>query len=153
TVLALLAAALDVFAIASALTRRLPVESTLAWIFAILALPVVGSAFYLALAGPSIRRTTRRKRAAALAVRVGALATADAEQATLGRRAEDALSPGEVNLLRLATNLTDLEPTGGNAVELLAESEHATQRMAEAVRDAKRSVWAESYIIQKDETG
>jgi cardiolipin synthase len=104
------------------------------------------------LAGPSITRTTRRKRAASLAVRVGALA-ADAEQASLGRHAEDALSPGEVNLLRLATNLTDLEPTGGNAVELLAESEHATERMREALQGAKRSIWAESYIIQKDETG
>jgi cardiolipin synthase len=152
TIVILLVVALNLYAIASALTRRLPVESTLAWIFAILALPFAGAGAYLMLAGPSIKRTTRRKRAAALAVRVGAVALADAEAARL-KRPEDALSPGEISLLRLAAGLTDLEPTGGNAVEFLAESEQATDRMREALQGAKHSIWAESYIIQKDETG
>jgi len=139
TVLTLLAAALDLYAISSALTRRLPVESTLAWIFAILALPIVGSVCYLMLAGPSITRTTRKKRAAALSVRVAAMAAADAAAAR-DTRPEDALSPGEVSLLRLAASLTDLEPTGGNAVEFLAESEQATARMRDTLLTTKHSI-------------
>lgn len=152
TVLIVVVVALDLYAISSALTRRLPVESTLAWIFAILALPIVGAGCYLMLAGPSIKRTTRRKRAAALAVRVSAVAAADAEAAR-EQRPEDALSAGEISLLRLAASLTDLEPTGGNSVEFLAESEQATERMRDALLGAKHSIWAESYIIQKDQTG
>jgi len=66
---------------------------------------------------------------------------------------EDALLGDEVALLRLAANLTDLLPTGGNEVELLAENERAFERIEQALRGAQRSIWAESYIIQKDDTG
>src|SRR5262245_42977835 len=52
----------DLYAIARAVTRGHGVESTLAWIFAILALPAVGAGAYVLLANPSVRRTTRRKR-------------------------------------------------------------------------------------------
>ncbi|MBM3984920.1 MAG: cardiolipin synthase [Planctomycetes bacterium] len=152
TAVTLLVAALDLYAIATALTRRLGVESTLAWIFAILALPAVGALAYLLLAGPSIQRTTRRKRAAALQVRVG-VAAGGASAAPAPARPEDALSSGETSLLRLAANLTELSPTGGNAVELLAENERAYETIAAALQAARRSIWAESYIIKKDETG
>jgi cardiolipin synthase len=70
-----------------------------------------------------------------------------------GARAGHNLSPGEITLLRLAANTTDLEPTGGNGVELLAENSRAFERIEEALRGAQRSIWAESYIIKKDETG
>ncbi len=152
TGITLLVVALDLYAIATALTRRLGVESTLAWIFAILALPALGALAYLLLAGPGIQRTTRRKRAAALQVRVGA-AGGGAPVAAATARPEDALSAGETSLLRLAANLTELEPTGGNAVELLAENERAYETIAAALQAARRSIWAESYIIKKDETG
>jgi len=152
TLATLLVAALDVYAITTALTRRLGVESTLAWIFAILALPLVGALAYLLLAGPSIQRAARRKRAAALHVRVGAAAAGVTPWAP-EVAAEDALQPAETALLRLAAGLTELEPRGGNAVELLAENERAFEVVGAALEAARRTIWAESYIIKKDETG
>lgn len=151
TVVTLSVAVLDVYAIASAITRRVGVEATLAWIFAILALPGAGALAYLMLAGPSIQRTTRRKRAAALGVRAAAATAARA--APGAPPAADALTPAEISLLRLAAGLTDLPPTGGNEVELLAENTHAFETMEDALQSARRSIWAESYIIQKDDTG
>lgn len=152
TVATVLVAALDLYAIITAVTRRLGVESTLAWIFAILALPLVGALAYLLLAGPGIQRTTRRKRAAALHVR-GAAAAAGVTAWGPEPEPQDALQPHEQALLRLASNLTELEPSGGNAVELLAENERAFELVGAALAAARRSIWAESYIIKKDETG
>ena len=151
TIVTLLVAALDAYAISLALTRRLGVEATLAWIFAILALPILGGLSYLMLAGPSIRRTAQRKRARALGVRASAPGAADTP--VPAPVPEDALLPSEVSLLRLAANLTDLQPSAGNEVELLAESEQAFVRIGQALRQAQRSIWAESYIIKNDETG
>ena len=90
---------LDLYAIASAITRRVGVEATLAWIFAILALPGVGGIAYLMLAGPSIQRTSRRKRAAALSVRAAAAAGARAAPGTPA--AADALTPAEIRAERV----------------------------------------------------
>jgi len=153
TILAIFVALLDVYAITSAVTRRLGVESTLAWIFSILALPVAGAVAYLMLAGPSIRRTKRRRRAATPAVRVSAVAAARAAAARGARAGDDALSTGELTLLQLAEKLTDLEPSGGNAVDLLVDNEKAFECIEKALAGAQRMIWAESYIIQKDETG
>ncbi len=154
TVVAVLIGLLDLYAIASAIVRRLGPEATLAWIFAILALPVIGAVSYVMLAGPNMSRATRRKRAAALAARMAAAAArARAAAVVVPPGGEDKLSPGELTLLRLAANITDLEPTGGNAVELLAENERAFERVGEALRGARRTIWAESYIIKKDDTG
>jgi cardiolipin synthase A/B len=151
TILTIAIVLIDLYAISSALTRRLGVESTLAWIFAILALPLAGGLAYLMLAGPSIRRTAQRKRARALGVRASAPGAADTPVPL--PVPEDALLPSEVSLLRLAANLTDLQPSAGNEVQLLAENEHAFERMRDALRAARRSIWAESYIIKNDETG
>lgn len=153
TIVAVLIGLLDAYAIASAITRRLGPEATLAWIFAILAVPLAGGITYLMLAGPSMTRTTRRKRAATLAARMASTAVRARAASLTAAGSEDSLSPGELTLLRLAANITDLEPTGGNAVELLAENKRAFERVGEALRGARRTIWAESYIIKKDETG
>ena len=57
----LLAIALDVYAIVRAISRDHGVERTLAWIFAIITVPVVGALSYLALASPGVRGVTRRR--------------------------------------------------------------------------------------------
>ena len=51
---------LDLVVIVRAISRGHGVENTLAWVMAILALPIVGPLAYLALASPSIKRTTRK---------------------------------------------------------------------------------------------
>ena len=135
-----LAIALDAFAIFRAVSRDHGVERTLAWIFAILALPGVGALAYLAVASPSVRRTTRRKTETAAALEEAAL---DASR-TKG---------AEESLFELATRLTGLPPTRANRVRHLAEDEHAFERIQSSIRSAKESVLAEYYLVRNDATG
>jgi cardiolipin synthase len=138
-------AVFDAIVIVRAVTRSHGVESTLAWIFAILALPGVGALGYLALASPSIRRAASRKRRRAQPVQSAAAARPEAARAAPG--------PADTSLLRLAASLTGLEPTAGNRVELLPPDARAFRAIEQAIEAARRSVWAEAYIIRNDETG
>ena len=149
-ILALAVLALDVVALAHAVTRHLGVASTLAWIFFILFLPGAGAVAYFLLASPRIRTTRRRRRLAGEAVRA-------AIRRSLGRTpfpAEvDQASPLARSVLFLGTRLTGLPPRAGNRVELLLDNERAFRAKEDAVRAAERSVWAEYYIVEDDATG
>jgi cardiolipin synthase len=142
--LAVALVALDLFAIFRAVTRTRSVEAALAWVFGILALPAVGALAYLALAEPRVAGTARRRARS---------------REELRHSSADRLSGGPQvdapagSLLRLAAAVTGLWPTRGNRVELLAEDALAFRRLEEAVRGARRSVWAEYYIIRNDATG
>ncbi len=149
-ILALVALALDVVALAHAVTRHLGVTSTLAWIFFILFLPGLGPLAYFLLASPRIRTTRRRKRLAGEAVRA-------AIRRSLGSTAlpaeVDLASPMARSVLFLGMRLTGLPPRAGNRVELLLDNERAFDSKTEAIRGAERSVWAEYYIVEDDATG
>ncbi len=137
---------LSAYALFRAVSRRHGVEATLAWMFAIVALPVVGAVSYLLLTRAGVRRVTRRKRISAMTLR-----------RTLSRQGHAA--PGlsvdalEGSLLQLAVRLTGLAPTAGNRVELMADNKDAVAKMMAAVSSARHSIWAEYYIINNDETG
>jgi cardiolipin synthase len=136
---------LDLFAIGRAVVRGRGVESTLAWIFAILAFPILGALSYVTLANPSIRRATRRRRLSRAAMHL-----------QLVRRvpSADGRDPGGgLPLLELTAALTGLTPSSGNEVGLLAEDARAFERIEGALREARRSIWAEYFIIRNDETG
>jgi len=143
-----LVSALDIFTIVRAVSRGVGVEGTLAWIFFIVAFPGVGGVTYLLLASPSIKRTAKRKRRSRASVRESLSARARAD-----RTPDVALSRQEESILELATALAGLPPSARNSVELLADSERAFEEFEEAVRGAKKSIWAEYYIIRNDETG
>lgn len=140
--LVILIGMLDFAAAARAIWRSQGVERTLAWLFAIVAFPALGALAYFLLTNPSVGRTTARKKAATHAARDACFSARKAPFA------ED-IPP----LLRLATNVTGLRPTEGNEVELLAESDEAFRQIEEALRGAERFIWAEYYIIRRDETG
>jgi cardiolipin synthase A/B len=146
-VLGLLAAALDLAAAYRLVSRSQGVERTLAWLFAILALPGVGALAYFALSAQRIGPPTRRKRLTAAEVR-------DAVDAALP---EGCAAPcghaDDLALLHLATRLTGVPPASGTAVELLADNDRAFERIESALASARRSVWAEYYLIRRDETG
>jgi len=132
-------------AVGFALSRRRGFTSTMSWVLAIVAMPIVGALAYLLLANPVVRRTQRRKSRANEKVRpvAGACEAPDLS----------ALPASARSVLTLATRLTQLRPTGGNRLELLTENRVAFSRIEEAIRGARRFVWAEYYIVNGDETG
>ncbi len=138
-ILALAALALDVVALAHAVTRHLGVSSTLAWIFFILFLPGAGPVAYFLLASPRIRTTRRRRRIAGEAVR--AAIRRSLGSAPLPAEVEHA-SPLARSVLFLGLRLTGLPPRSGNQVELLLDNENAFASKTAAIRGAVRSVWA-----------
>lgn len=141
--------ALAAFAIARAVLDARGVAGTLAWIFAILALPGVGAVAYFLLANPSIHRTVRRRKLSTADLRQALAAAGEcAPGATL-----DALAPTARSIIHLAGRVTGLPPFGGNRVDLLTENQAAFKAMEDAIAGARRSVWTEYYIIQPDETG
>ncbi len=123
---------LDAGTIVRALLRRHSVESTWAWVLAVLAFPVVGALAYVALGNPEVQRARIRRK----------------------RRRSPSPPPGPLeSVLRLAAALTKLPVTGGNRVELLAHDQKGFQRIEECVAGAKTSIWAEYYIVSDDDTG
>jgi cardiolipin synthase len=141
---------IDIVTIGAAIYRGQGVDRTIAWILAIIALPIIGPIAYFALARPSVRRTARRRRRASASVRrAGA-----ADEFAWPRLGEaDEVYQLERPLLSLASELTELPPTHGNQVELLAEDTQAFQRMEEAIQAAEKFIWAEYYLIRNDRTG
>lgn len=141
---------LDVAAITLAITRRRGFSGTLAWIFAIIAIPAVGAVAYFLLASPRIERARRTKRAARRRVR-----TARSSWFSTELDAHDiaALSSNQRSLLVLSSRLTGLPPTRGNRLGLLTDNKTAFARVEGALTAAKESIWAQYYIIEDDRTG
>jgi cardiolipin synthase A/B len=131
-------------AIGFAVARRRSPGGTLAWIFGIVAFPIVGALAYFALANPYVRRPRRRKRAANKAVRARNPAP---EHPT------PPVTPTVRGLLRAASRLTDLRPTSGNRVTLYGHGHAAFAAMETAIRAAKKTIWAEYYTVMNDGTG
>lgn len=134
--------ALDIYAVLRAISRGHGVEATIAWICAIVAFPGIGAIAYLLVANPSLAPARRRKRLTKESVR--AALPAEMRTTDLGEQG---------SVLRLSTYLTGLPPSEGNAVELLTENEDAFEKIERAIEEARRSIWAEYYIISNDETG
>jgi cardiolipin synthase len=141
---------LELVAIAVAIARARGFKGTLAWIFAIIALPGVGAIAYFLLALPRVERARRVKRAARSRVRTARSTWFSTE---LDARDIAALSSEQRSLFVLTTRLTGLPPTRGNRLELLTENERAFERVERALIEAKQSIWAEYYIIENDRTG
>jgi len=153
-----LVAVVDVVVIARAVSRGYGVENTIAWVMAILALPVVGALGYMTLASPSLKRTTRRKRLRNLPVRSKASTrdwtTAGGASASRGR--ESQIGPPDstgATVLHMASALTGLDSWRGNEVTLLVDADDAVGQMRAALMAAQRSIWIEFYIIKNDATG
>ena len=132
---------LNLWALARAVTRGHGVEGTLAWVFAILALPAVGAVAYFGLANPAVRPGWKRRRREAI-LRVASHLHGGPRRLAL-----------EGSVLRLATGISGLLPSTGNRVELLAEDDSAFRRLEAALHEARRSVWVEYYLIRNDATG
>lgn len=136
------ATVIDIIAVYRALWRTQGAERTMMWIFAIIAFPILGAAAFFALANPSITRASLRKRASAAALNLHR--TGDGS---------DSCGLGESRLLELAAKLTGQPPSGYNSIQMLPEPPDNFPEIEAQINSAKKSIWAEFYIIQSDETG
>lgn len=136
-----------VWAIAAAiwiLLERRPPASTVAWILAMAAMPVVGAAVYLVL-GP--RRFDRKKLRLALLrrARTGYLdAWEEASSRQLTRAGQ---------LARLAVELEAPPPETARSVALLATGDAFVGAVVDAIDAARHHVHAEFYIYEPDRAG
>ena len=135
-------------------------RSTLAWLFATAALPVLGACLYLFFGINRVRekgwqkhrsdeifgtnRDLREQSANPLEYWRGIRAGVLAQPSVAGARELNAF------LDRLACNHPLL---GGNAVQILVDAPEAYPAMFAAIRAARRHIHLQSYIIGDDETG
>lgn len=154
----IVAVSLQVVAILRAITRGLGVERTLFWLLAIITLPGVGAIAYFYLGSPSIVRSRVRKQQTTRQIRQArSVPHPSGSHHAYNFDAIDAefrpLEPSERTLLHLAKQLTGLVPSRRNYLEFLWHDETAFARIEEAIRSAKKFIWAEFYIIRNDATG
>lgn len=143
-------AALDGYALVRLITRsRRNVHATLAWFFAILAIPYGGALAYLVLGNPNVRRIGRQRRAVGESVR----RMFQRLKAVPGDLEGLAGHAGGQSLLVMVASLTGIPPFRGNRVELLTPNVTAMKTILDALRKAERSIWVEFYIIRNDATG
>ena len=132
------------------LDRRQPV-ATLAWLFAILFMPIVGVVLYLVFGMPRFVRRSRR----ALTV-VGRVEEALLEHC-IHDRGDDA-DPARCDertaaLIRLGSNLSLSEASANNGCQILVNAAATYRAMIDAILAATDHVHVQFYIIQPDRTG
>ncbi|TNF26558.1 MAG: cardiolipin synthase [Deltaproteobacteria bacterium] len=131
------------------LERRQP-AATLAWILAVLFIPVLGVVLYLVL---GLRRTIKRSRAAEkIAKRTDEVFRRHAAvvHAAEGGRA---LAPWVEPTISLGTRVDQSPASQGNAVAILHNASATYDAMLAAIEAAEHHIHVQFYIIQPDETG
>jgi cardiolipin synthase len=119
------------------LEKRSP-TATLAWIFGLAFLPLIGIPVYLWLGPRRFQRTRSRLLAA---------------RASVGRTTEDLahdhhLGPTEASLMRLATRLDGMPPMRAASLRVFSEGDEASDAIEAAIRAARHHVHLEYYIFE-----
>ncbi|MCK4658602.1 MAG: cardiolipin synthase [Phycisphaerae bacterium] len=140
-------------AILVVLRRPREPRAMLAWILALLLLPVVGLILFLLIGEPRLKRTRRRRRrrreklVPGLSRRSGALRDVHVTR-------QNVPIPEELsNLVSLATRFSRHAPTHGNEVTIYQDAEKTFLARQLAIEAAESHVHMEYYIFQPDETG
>lgn len=144
---------LALIAIGSLLRQRKDPVAMLAWVFAVLAVPIFGVWIYWTIGAnrqfSRNRRKRRRLKDLTDQVRASAeLKWGKAEVASLLQNAPDVLS-----VARLTSALTDQPPTRDNNVEIFQEANATYTALEDSIRRAKHHIHLLYYIWQPDETG
>lgn len=124
--------------------NRNPIRS-IAWVIALIFLPIVGLVFYLffgrSLKGQHmISRINKRKLINHLAPRHASIETAD-------------LSPAEKNLIKLARKLSSTFFTVNNRIEIFTIGKDKFDALKEDLRNARSSILMQYYIFLDDKLG
>lgn len=144
---------LALLAVTAVLRGRKEPMSMLAWIFAIVTLPFVGSILCWLMESTHIRRKAgRRRHRVAHLMSILNRRTADRMQETHGSRAVDL--PEDLKAIeQMGQRLAQMPATSGNAVHIYQEANATYAALGGAIRAAERHIHLEYYIWQPDETG
>lgn len=121
--------------------------SGMAWLMAIFLFPVPGLLFFLLIGGNRLPKRRREKQAEATRI-IGEVA--DREEAALGTDL-DRLPSGVANAVVLGRSLGAQPMVRGNSASICIDYEESIARMAAAIREARRYVYIEFYILVLDE--
>lgn len=127
--------------------KRQPVSSV-AWMLAILLIPIAGAVLFLVF---GVNRVERRK--ASKQRSTEELAEHRSQPLEGLRLPRDDDRPEIRRLMRLTHRLTDFWPTEGNHVELLSDTNRTLGLIEQALLNARESIHLEYYIWQPDRTG
>jgi cardiolipin synthase len=120
--------------------------AAMAWLLAIYFIPFVGVLLFLLIGNPRLPRKRRRKQAAINEYIHDT--SASLEFGTLRPNAPDWFRA----LVRLNRNLGAMPIAGDNAATLISDYQQSLDAMADAIRQARRYVHVEFYILQSDES-
>lgn len=132
------------------LRRRREPTAMVAWILAILTIPVLGMlAYWLFGSNRLYRKVSRRRR------RIAHLLAQFKEWAARGTQAGIAVDlPADlVRIEHLGRRLSDLPATAGNDVRILEEANATYAALEGAIHGARHHIHLEYYIWQPDDTG
>ncbi len=131
-----------------ALQKRPPV-ATLAWIAVVITLPVVGAALYYLIG----HRRVTRNRFKRLRARLGLRAAREKLRDAAGRSGRPALDRRAIQLMTLATAVSDSPPSNASSFDLLLGGDETFAALEAAVRAARHHVHLEYYIFEPDQAG
>lgn len=130
--------------------NRRPGSAT-AWLLLMVLLPYLGLPLYWLIGSPKLSRR-RRALQRTMDARIAAGVAAARHDPVLAPLIDPPVPARYDPFVRLTANLSGMPPCIGNRVQLLPDYEEAIRRMADAVREARRFVHVEFYIISADET-
>lgn len=129
------------------LTRKRQPVASVAWILAIILLPILGGVLFLFF---GINQVERRKQLKAAAARETQEHFREQFQ---GEDAPTPLNDLQTRLMRLASAGSGTRPTTGNEIELLIDTNVAIRQIEEAILAARESIHLEYYIWKPDRIG
>ncbi len=126
------------------LSKKRP-TATLAWVWAIIAVPFGGPIVYFMFGADRMQRKRLRK-----AARLGMLRH---RTSRLVKQRVEELPPAESDLVRVLTNITRIPPSTADSVRLLIDSTAFYPALREQILAAKHHIHVEFFIWREDEYG
>jgi cardiolipin synthase len=128
-------------------------RAMVAWILALLLLPLLGIFLYVVIGEPRLRRTRKKRRRRFQKLTPTLEPRTRALRDTHALPCHDDLDPGLLDLVKLATRLTRHPLTCGNEVTIYHDAEKTFLALQMAVKAATSHVHIQYYILQPDDTG
>ncbi|MCK6457569.1 MAG: cardiolipin synthase [Phycisphaerae bacterium] len=153
TVLSIADALIVAATIVIILRRPREPRAMIAWILAVLLLPVLGPALFVVIGQPRLERTRRRRHRRRAKLLPAIAGRAERLHGVRATPEHARLDPALVDLARVALRLTAYPPTDGNEVTVFHDPESTFLAIQLAILGARSHVHLQYYILQPDETG